>query len=64
MEVRQLDDFQSKFLEKTTANNERSNFAYMQLSYDIGISYIQNLERNFMHAVQRISCVRAFFGAK
>ena len=41
MEVRQLDDFQSKFLEKTTANNERSNFPYMQWSYDIGISYIQ-----------------------
>ena len=41
MEARQLDDFQSKFLEKTAANNERSNFAYMQWSYDIGISYIQ-----------------------
>ena len=41
MEARQLDDFQSKFLEKTTANIKRSNFAYMQWSYDIGISYIQ-----------------------
>lgn len=47
MEARQLDDFQSKFLEKTTANNERSNFAYMQWSYDIGISYIQKPREEF-----------------
>ena len=37
-------------LEKTTAIRERSNFAYMQLTYDIGISYTKNPERGLcMH---------------